>query len=159
MIRIHLDVAATGRTRWYEYALRFGFGGAITAGAGLVAKHWGPEVGGLFLAFPAIFPASATLIEKHEKEKKNKAGFDGRSRGRLAAGLDAAGAVLGSFGLMAFAIVVWSLIADRRTWLVLLCATFVWLLVSGTLWYLRKTKLGMRGLDWRRHHHKHSSPF
>jgi len=25
----------------------------------------------LFLAFPAIFPASATLVEKHEKTKKN----------------------------------------------------------------------------------------
>jgi hypothetical protein len=30
----------------------------------------GPRVGGLFLAFPAIFPASATLVEKHEKQKK-----------------------------------------------------------------------------------------
>jgi len=27
-------------------------------------------IGGLFLAFPAILPASATLIERHEKEKK-----------------------------------------------------------------------------------------
>ena len=29
----------------------------------------------LFLAFPAIFPASATLIEKHEKEKKEREGY------------------------------------------------------------------------------------
>ena len=34
------------------------------------AKRYGPGVAGLFLAFPAIFPAGATLIEKHEKEKK-----------------------------------------------------------------------------------------
>ena len=26
-----------------------------------------PVIGGLFLAFPAIFPASASLIEAHEK--------------------------------------------------------------------------------------------
>jgi hypothetical protein len=30
---------------------------------GLLAKKFGSTVGGLFLAFPAIFPASATLIE------------------------------------------------------------------------------------------------
>jgi hypothetical protein len=34
-----------------------------------------PVVGGLFLAFPAIFPASATLIEKHVRERKEKAGL------------------------------------------------------------------------------------
>ena len=39
---------------------------------GLVANVWGPAWGGLFLAFPAIFCASATLIEKHEREEKEK---------------------------------------------------------------------------------------
>ena len=38
-------------------------------------QRWGPGIGGLFLAFPAIFPASATLVEKHEKQKKNRAGI------------------------------------------------------------------------------------
>ena len=32
--------------------------------AGMIAKRYGAEIGGLFLAFPAIFPASASLIEK-----------------------------------------------------------------------------------------------
>jgi hypothetical protein len=31
---------------------------------------------GLFLAFHAIFPASATLIEKNETEKKDKVGVN-----------------------------------------------------------------------------------
>jgi len=37
----------------------------MTVIAGLIAFRFGPVVGGLFLAFPAIFPASATLIERH----------------------------------------------------------------------------------------------
>ena len=67
-MKISLDLSALGKTKWYEYALRFAFGGSITVAAGLVAKKWGPGVGGLFLAFPAIFPASATLVKKHEKK-------------------------------------------------------------------------------------------
>src|SRR6185437_11521678 len=62
--------------------------------AGLVAQRWGPSISGLFLAFPAIFPASATLVEKHEKQRKNRAGLQGPMRGREAAALEAAGAAL-----------------------------------------------------------------
>jgi hypothetical protein len=39
--------------------------------------EWGPAVVGLFLAFPAIFPASATLIEKHERQRKQRQGLTG----------------------------------------------------------------------------------
>ena len=70
-MRIKIDPSGILKTRWYEFAVRFFFGGLITAIAGLIAKKFGPGVGGLFLAFPAIFPASATLIEKHEKQRKN----------------------------------------------------------------------------------------
>ena len=73
-MKISLDLSALGKTKWYEYALRFAFGGAITVAAGLIANKWGPGVGGLFLAFPAIFPASATLVEKHEKKNSNTPG-------------------------------------------------------------------------------------
>jgi hypothetical protein len=54
----------------------------------------------LFLAFPAVFCASATLIEKHERDRKQKAGLPGTRRGRQA---DALGAAIGSFGLLGFA--------------------------------------------------------
>jgi hypothetical protein len=74
-MRIKVDLSVIGQTRWYEYAIRFLFGGLITAVAGITAKQFGPIIGGLFLAFPAIFPASATLIEKHEKEKKEREGY------------------------------------------------------------------------------------
>lgn len=60
------------QTRWHEYLARFVLGGAMTLIAGLIAARFGPVVGGLFLAFPAIFPASATLIEKQVRECKEK---------------------------------------------------------------------------------------
>jgi hypothetical protein len=66
-MRISVNLSALRKTKWYEYAIRFVFGGAITAFAGVVAKEYGPVLGGLFLAFPAIFPASATLLERHER--------------------------------------------------------------------------------------------
>src|SRR5260370_1205193 len=101
-MRVKFVPAELARTRWYEYAIRFLFGGAVTAIAGIVAREFGPAVGGLLLAFPAILLASATLIEKHEIQKKRRAGLDGRARGVKAAALDAIGAALGSIGLMLF---------------------------------------------------------
>ena len=95
------------------------FGGLITAIAGMIAHKFGPGVGGLLLAFPAILPASATLIEKHEKQRKQSAGFDGTKRGRKAAGVDAAGAAMGSIGLFVFALLVWHFISRKDTWAVL----------------------------------------
>ena len=73
-MKIQVDLSAIIETRWYEYAVRFLFGGLITAATGIIAKKYGPDIGGLFLAFPAILPAAATLMEKHEKEKKKRKG-------------------------------------------------------------------------------------
>ena len=99
---VQFKPSALRQTRWYEYLVRFVLGGVMTAVAGLIAARFGPVIGGLFLAFPAIFPASATLIEKHVRERKEKAGLPGARRGKEAAALDAVGAALGSFGLAAF---------------------------------------------------------
>src|SRR5437868_9740764 len=101
---VQLNFSALRETRWYEYLIRFALGGAMTVIAGLIAAGFGPIGGGLFLAFPAIFPASATLIEKHVRDRKEKIGLSGAQRGREAAALDAAGATLGSFALAAFAL-------------------------------------------------------
>src|SRR3984893_15534045 len=90
------------QSRWYDYVVRFVLGGLATVLAGAVARFFGPESGGLFLAFPAIFCASATLIEKHERERKQKLGLCGYRRGTDAAALDAAGAALGSIWLTGF---------------------------------------------------------
>lgn len=147
-MRISLNLAGLKRTSFGEYALRFVLGGLMTACTGLVAEHFGPEVGGLFLAFPAIFPASATLLAKHETEKKRRAGIDCPVRGRKAAGLDAAGAVLGGVGLAAFAIITWRMLPAYRAWIGLAVALAAWILVSTTLWWLRKRHVRWAG---RRH--------
>ena len=133
-MKVHADFSALRRTKWYEYAIRFLFGGIVTAITGLIAKKFGPEVGGLFLAFPAIFPATATLIEKHEKQKKQRKGLNGTKRGRLAAGVDAAGAAMGAGGLLVFALIVWKLLPGRSGSMVLAAATLAWALVAISIW-------------------------
>jgi hypothetical protein len=123
----------------HEYVVRFLFGGACTALAGVIARKYGPGVGGLFLAFPAIFPATASLIETHEKRRKEEAGMCGIQRGHLAAGADAAGSALGAIGLAAFAAVVWLLVEQHSAIYVIAAATVVWAAVSATAWWLRRT--------------------
>src|SRR3954462_3259449 len=93
---VHFKFSALLQGRPYEYVVRFALGGLATVVAGLVADGAGPEAGGLMLAFPAIFCASATLIEKHERERKQQKGLRGEQRGKGAAALDAAGAGWGS---------------------------------------------------------------
>lgn len=137
-MQVKIDASALKKTRWYEFGVRFLFGGLITAGTGMIAKEFGPGVGGLFLAFPAIFPAGATLIEKHEKQKKGRAGLHGAARGKKAAAIDAAGASIGSIGLFVFALIVQRYLASHGPWLVLIGATVIWLAVSLLLWQLRK---------------------
>jgi succinate-acetate transporter protein len=129
-------------TRWYEYTLRFFFGGAVTVVAGILAKHYGPVFGGLFLAFPAIFPAGATLIEKHETEKKRRCGIADSARGRKAAALDARGAAMGSLGLICFALTVWKCLPLLNAALCLLMGVAVWLVLSVLIWRANKFRHG-----------------
>ena len=137
-MRIKINFSALGQIQWHEYVIRFVFGGLITAIAGIIAKKFGPTIGGLFLAFPAIFPASATLVEKHERQEKEKHGLKGASRGAEAASIEAAGTAIGSLGLLAFAFVVWKLLDHHSPWIVLIAATLVWLSVSILGWEVRK---------------------
>jgi Protein of unknown function (DUF3147) len=138
VMQIKVDLSVLGQTKWYEYAIRFLFGGIITGVAGLIAQRFGPGIGGLFLAFPAIFPASATLIEKHERQKKEKEGLQGTQRGREVASIDAAGSAMGSIGLSVFALLVWQFLPRHSTWIVLTAATAAWLSVSVLIWHIRK---------------------
>ena len=134
---VQFKLSAIRQTRWYEYLVRFVLGWAMTVVAGLIAARFGPVIGGLFLAFPAIFPASATLIEKHVRERKEKAGLPGARRGKEAAALDAAGAVLGSFGLAAFGLVIWLVIEQSPAWALVLAAAS-WLAVAVLGWQVRR---------------------
>lgn len=139
MSKIALNFEGLRRTRWHEYGIRFLVGGAITALVGVIGKEFGPSIGGLFLAFPAIFPASATLVEKHEVEKKRNAGVNGVARGREVAGVDAAGAAMGTLGLLAFALFVSYLLPREPAWQVLLGGALIWMGVSVAVWWIWKT--------------------
>ena len=134
---IQVKALALRQTRWYEYLIRFILGGTMTVVAGVIAGRFGPLIGGLFLAFPAIFPASATLIEKHVRERKERAGLPGARRGREAAALDAVGAMLGSFGLAAFGLVIWLMIAQSAGWALVLSSAS-WLAVAVLAWQARR---------------------
>jgi hypothetical protein len=101
-----------------DYLVRFAFGAAVSLAAALVGLRF-PQLGGVFLAFPAIMPASLTLVE--------------RDGGRREAAIDAQGAILGALGLVAFACVaafgigplgaVPALLAAAATWVVVaICA-------------------------------------
>ena len=140
-MNVSFNLGALAKTKWYEYLVRFAFGGAITVVAGILARHFGPVFGGLFLGFPAIFPASATLVAKHETEKKQKAGVATSSRGRQAAALDAAGSALGSVGLAGFALTIWQFLPSYNSALVFLAATVVWLVPAILSWLLWKKHL------------------
>ncbi|MDB4942050.1 MAG: hypothetical protein JWP97_1584 [Labilithrix sp.] len=109
------------KSKWWEHLLRFVFGGLVTVGAGLVAQKWGPHVGGLFLAFPSILPASLTLVKRH----------DGRSQ----AVHDARGARIGAAAMAVFALTVVALVG-RSGGLALAIAGVVWLAASVLGWFL-----------------------
>ena len=137
-MKIKVDTAALKSTRWYEFVFRFFIGGAITALAGLAAKRFGPEIGGLFLAFPAIIPATATLIKKREQQKKERAGYEDAERGRAAAAVDVAGAAMGGLGLATFALVVWLRMREWKTATALVIGTLAWFLVALSVWQFRE---------------------
>lgn len=135
---VKLSSSTLKQTRWYEYGVRFLLGGLATVLAGIVGAGFGVSVGGLFLALPAIFCASATLIESHERRAKEKAGLNGRRRGRQAAALDAVGAGLGSIGLAAFALVFYLVVSTTAIG-AFVAAIVVWAAVSVSAWWLRRT--------------------
>ena len=104
-----------------ELLIRFAFGAAIALVAGLVGMRFGPRLGGLFLAFPAVLPASLMLLEKK----------DGRDK----ADVDALGAILGSVGMVAFALVVFAAL-PRFGGVVAVAAAWVgWIGVSLSLFF------------------------
>ena len=109
-----------GKHKPSDYALRFVFGAAISLAAGLIGMKFGPVVGGLFLAFPAILPASLTLIEQKE--------------GKEEASIDSLGAILGAVAMLVYAVVVVLWVAKLGVVPALLVAVVAWAVVALTLY-------------------------
>jgi hypothetical protein len=137
MSPIRFSPSSLKEGRWYEYLVRFALGGAATIFTGLVSSRYGAFVGGLFLALPAIFCASATLIEKHEIRRKREKNLTGERRGQMAAAVDSAGAGLGAIGMLTFAI-VFSLTVETSVVTAFAGASFAWLVVSIAAWHVRR---------------------
>lgn len=83
-------------------------------------------------------PASATLLEKYEREKKRNAGIAVTLRGRLAVALDARGAAMGAVALTLFALLVWKELPTHATAAVLAVALALWMASAVAIWRLRK---------------------
>ena len=106
--------------RGRDLAIRFAFGAAVSIVAGAVSLVFNPVVGGLFLAFPAILPASVTLIE--QKESTDEAVHD------------IEGATIGALGLAVFAVVTGIVLRHTSAVVALAAATAAWLVTSVVLY-------------------------
>jgi hypothetical protein len=137
-MRIGINIAKLREGTPAEYLWRFVFGGLVTVLASLVAKHYGPLIGGLFLAFPGIFAPGLSMTEKHAVEHKAQGGADGTLFARAEASVEAAGASAGALGLAAFALVLWKGLPAHSLPILLPLAGTVWLAVSLLFWGLRK---------------------
>jgi hypothetical protein len=104
-----------------DVAIRFVFGASIALIAAVAGHVFGAKVGGLFLAFPAVLPATLTLIERKE--------------GTTKAWADASGGALGAIGLAAFAVTA-TLLLRWYPAAALLLALLAWALVSVGLYFL-----------------------
>jgi hypothetical protein len=134
---VSLSPSSLKEGRPYEYLVRFALGGTATVFTGFISSRYGASVGGLFLALPAIFCASATLIEKHEIRRKREAGLDGRRRGEEAVALECAGTVLGAVGMLAFAL-TFSLAVQECVPTAFISASVAWAVVSIAGWCIRR---------------------
>ena len=108
-----------------EYLTRFAFGAGISLVAGVIGMAFGGVVGGVLLGFPAILPASLTLIEKKE--------------GKEEASVDSIGAIIGAVAMVAFAVVIVLWVTRLGVAPSLLAALVVWLAVAGGLYAIVAT--------------------
>jgi uncharacterized membrane protein (GlpM family) len=122
--RMGVNLGGVKEAGFRDLLLRFIFGVVVAIAAGLVSLRFGARMGGLFLAFPAILPAGLTLIEQKE--------------GKEAARHDAGGAVIGSAGMLTFAIAAYLLLPALAAPLALALALLVWIAVSVALYLVSR---------------------
>jgi uncharacterized membrane protein (GlpM family) len=121
---IGVSLGKVAKVRPRELGLRFVLGFVISVVAGVITVVGGPKLGGMFLAFPSILPASLTLLAKRH--------------GRRAAELEARGSVLGAVALAAFAGWCWLAFERLAPPVVLLGGLVVW--IAGAVLLYRATR-------------------
>jgi Protein of unknown function (DUF3147) len=124
MSGIEVKPAGIKQPEVHAWLIRFAFGAGVSALAGVVAALFGPRIGGVFLAFPAILLASLTLIAEE----------DGLRQARD----DARGATFGTAGLFVFALVVAATATRWPLWAALGLAGLAWAVVSLGLYALAR---------------------
>jgi hypothetical protein len=117
-----VELGKLGQVRPRELAIRFGLGAVVSIAAGILAKTVDAQFAGAFLAFPAILPASLTLIQDKE--------------GTRDADRNAVGAVLGGLALVGFAVFAEATFKLLPAVAVLLSALGAWAVASLALYAL-----------------------
>ncbi|HEY0417670.1 MAG TPA: DUF3147 family protein [Gaiellaceae bacterium] len=115
-----VDIGKLRKLSARDLAIRFAAGAATSLAAGLVGTLASARLAGPLLAFPAIYLAGLTLVERKEGEGK--------------AHEVAVGAIAGAGGLLAFAVAVDVAAADMRWPWALLVGLAVWVAVSLALY-------------------------
>ena len=141
-MKIRVDASALRETRWYGHLVRFAAGGLVTVATGLVGNAGGPVMGGLFLAFPAIFPLGLVMVERLANQAAGPASRG--QRARRAALAEAVGASLGAVGLTAFALVLWKTLGRAPLGVVFAAAVVVWATVALAAWFVRRRLFNRR---------------
>ena len=122
--RIGVDIGKLREVSLRDLAIRFAAGAATSLVAALVGAFVGARPSGPFLAFPAIYMAGLTLVERKEGEEDANA--------------TARGAVVGAVALAVFAIAVDTL-AGRIPWpYALLVGLAVWFVVAFGLYLVAR---------------------
>lgn len=117
-----LTLSRLRRVRLRDYLVRFAMGATISVVAAVVGKVIGVRFGGTLLAFPAILPASLTLIQEEEGTRR--------------ADRDAIGAILGAVGLVVFGMIGEATFGRTDPVLALALAILGWLLTAFLLYGL-----------------------
>lgn len=107
--------------------LRFAAGAVTSIAAGILAIVFGPRIGGIPLAFPAVLVASLTLIEEQEDSEEARE--------------DSRGAMAGAAAMAIFGVIGGVLFGTLPGGVVLVLAAVGWLLAAfglyGLLWWKR----------------------
>jgi hypothetical protein len=111
-----LHVGKLREVRRSDLLFRFLAGALTSVVAGVLTIVFGPRVGGVMLAFPAILAASLTLIEQQEDSHEARE--------------DARGATMGGLAMGAFAAVCALTFSKWNSAVVLGVASAAWLLTA-----------------------------